>query len=183
MHKKEKNPQLLPQQLLIWMDSLFCLELLKCTIFLAQCKSMYVLYSSGKISVCSWTLSSASVQVSKLSQQFVFQSSLKVEPGYQHSCCLNFLHFSSLCLCTACSASQWNFFPYSRGKVSLAHFNLEEEITALWGAVGSQVAEAPLPFLELPITAWIQWTGADWLANTDAWFSPLFIHNAVTSSF
>lgn len=50
--------------------------------FLAQCKDVYVLYSSGKISLCSWTLSSPSVQVSKLSQQFVFQSSLKVEPGY-----------------------------------------------------------------------------------------------------
>lgn len=50
--------------------------------FVAQCKDIYVLYSSGKVSVCSWTFSSALVEVNELSQQFVFQSRLKVEPGY-----------------------------------------------------------------------------------------------------
>ena len=124
--------------------------------FLAQCKDIYVLYSSGKNSVCSWTLSSALLQVSKLSQQFVFQSSLKVEPGYSfpNTRCLIFLHFSFLCLCTACSASQWSFFPYSRGKVSLAHFNLDR-IRNYSVRRSSRVSgcrtETPSPFRNCPL--------------------------------
>lgn len=72
---------------------------------LAQCKGIYVLYSSGNILVCSWTLGSPSVQVGKLSQQFVFQSILKVEPG----CSFPYTPAISvflLCLCVACAASQ-----------------------------------------------------------------------------